>query len=319
MNEESSFSSPLLKATSIEELLTNPALPDLQKSLIPYLPRQRWFGAKSRAIQTVRVTDWAKLPGLDAALVFLEVTHDDGSKSVYLVPLAISNGKEAMSIRARQPASIAASVMTPKGAGIVHDALSLEDARQGILKLIETNGEIHTQKGVIQGRCSSVFVTARGTGQLASRTASAEQSNTSILYGSKLILKLFRRLEPGENPDTEIGRFLTETAHFSGIAPFLGDITLRAGRGEGTTVAMLQGLVANDGDGWQVTLNELAGFYESVAALAAPKDLVEHAGAHLSAAGLLGERTAEMHLALATPTENPAFRAEPFTSKELSA
>ena len=56
------------------------------------------------------------------------------------------------------------------------------------------------------------------------RTGSAEQSNTSILYGTQLIMKIFRRLQPGENPDTEIGRFLTETAHFPRIAPFLGDI-----------------------------------------------------------------------------------------------
>src|SRR5271170_777691 len=102
---------------------------------------------------------------------------------------------------------------------------------------------------------------------------SAEQSNTSIFYGDKFILKLFRRLQPGENPDTEIGRFLTETAHFTRIAPFLGDITLSRKSGESTTVAMLQGLIKNEGDGWQWTLDDLSHYYDSVAHLPLPDDL----------------------------------------------
>src|SRR5208282_2667225 len=76
----------------------------------------------------------------------------------------------------------------------------------------------------LQGHKSSAFDSARGSGPLPARTGSAEQSNTSILYDQKLILKLFRRLQPGENPDAEIGRFLTEAAHFPRIAPFLGEI-----------------------------------------------------------------------------------------------
>jgi maltose alpha-D-glucosyltransferase/alpha-amylase len=157
---------------------------------------------------------------------------------------------------------------------------------------------------------------------LTSRTSSAEQSNTSILYDQRLILKLFRRIQPGENPDAEIGRFLTETARFPRIAPFLGEI-----RGNNTTtLAMLQGLVENEGDGWQWTLDELSRFYESVAALGSPPNpamadspnaVREHAALSLEAAGLLGRRTAEMHLALATPTDNPYFVAECFITDDL--
>ena len=170
---------------------------------------------------------------------------------------------------------------------------------------------------------------------MPSRTGSAEQSNTSILYGAKYILKLFRRLQPGENPDTEIGRFLTETAQFSRIPPFLGEITLRPKDGERITIAMLQALIENEGDGWQWTLDELSQYYDTVATLPAPQDLGtpasfltdgsspeiarEQAGLYLEAAALLGRRTAEMHLALATPTHNPAFLAEDFTTADLVA
>ncbi len=152
-------------------------------------------------------------------------------------------------------------------------------------------------------------------------------------------MKLFRRLQPGENPDTEIGRFLTEVAHFPRIAPYLGEI--RSGE---TTVAMLQGLIENEGDGWQFTQEELARYYESVVTCPAPTDVGampsflrevgadvvpaaarEHAGLYLEAAALLGRRTGEMHLALATSTEGlgdevrAAFEAERFTTETLRA
>jgi maltose alpha-D-glucosyltransferase/alpha-amylase len=319
----------------IEGLLTSPGSDLLQKLLISYLPHQRWFGAKSRVIKSVTVLDSAELPGLNAALVFLELTYDDDSTSVYQLPLTITTGEAAEAIRASDPTSILATVTTSSGPAILHDAVAREDVRQAILQLIEVNSHLPTRYGTFVGHRSSAFAEARGTGLLPARTGSAEQSNTSILYDAKLILKLFRRLQPGENPDTEIGRFLTETAQFPRIPPFLGDITLRSKDGEPTTIAMLQGLIENEGDGWQWTLDELSHYYDTVATLPAPQDLGspasfltasdpselarEHAGLYLDAAALLGRRTAEMHLALAAPTHNPAFVAEGCTTGDMVA
>ena len=319
----------------IEGFLTAPGLSLLQQLLTTYLPHQRWFGAKSRTIKTVSVIDSAELPSLNAVLVFLQLTHDDDSTSVYQLALTVTTGEAAEIIRASDPGTIVATVSTAQGPAILHDAIAHEDVRQAILSLIETNGQLPTRNGVLVGHTSSAFLEVRGTEPLPARIASAEQSNTSILYDAKLILKLFRRLQPGENPDTEIGRFLTETAHFPRIAPFLGDITLRPKDGEPITIAMLQGLVENEGDGWQWTLDELSHYYDTVATLPAPQNLGtypsflstsepselarEHAGLYLDAAALLGRRTAEMHLALATPTRNPAFFAECFTTVDLVA
>lgn len=333
MSEINNTADPALNVAGIEDLLAGPGLEILQKRLISYLPRQRWFGAKSRTIKEVEVLDTAKFPDLDAALFFLQLTYDDGSTNVYHLGLAISRGEEAERIRASDPASIVAAISAPAGPAILHDAVALEAVRQTALNLIETNGKLRTRLGVLQGHRSSAFAAIRGVGPLPGRTGSAEQSNTSVIYGGKLIMKLFRRLQPGENPDTEIGRFLTETAHFTRIAPFLGDITLKSDIGEPTTFAMLQGLVENEGDGWQWTLEELSHYYDSVATLPSRPDLVvplslhiekeslarDRIGSYLDAAALLGRRTAEMHLALATPTDNPAFTAEPFTAEDLVA
>jgi maltose alpha-D-glucosyltransferase/alpha-amylase len=334
-----------LLSPTLDGLLTGTGLELLQQILPTYLPHQRWFGAKSRTIKTVCVLDWVQLPNIHAALVFLELTYENAAegeaKDVYQLPLTISTGEDAENIHSAAPGSIIATLATPDGPAVLHDAVAREDLRQALLELIASDTKIPTQNGMIEGRKSSAFATARGEGPLPARTGSAEQSNTSILYDAKLIMKLFRRLQPGENPDTEIGRFLTEIAYFPRIAPFLGDIRLTAENSEPITVAMLQGLVENEGDGWQWTLDELSRYYESVATTPVPqgtgkqpsfldtltrdadgeahKFAREHAGLYLDAAALLGRRTAEMHLALATPTGDPAFTAEAFSVADLEA
>lgn len=195
-----------------------------------------------------------------------------------------------------------------------------------------TAGDPIPHSGRLDARASSALAELLHAEHPVSRVGSAEQSNTSILYGNKLILKLFRRLQPGENPDVEIGRFLTETAKFPGIAPFLGEISITPQGGEKTTIAMLQGLVANHGDGWQWFLDQLQSYLTAVDPLPAPPvapspnflrdgahhDLViRNARSAIEAAATLGRRTAEMHLALATPTEDQAFAAEPLTREDL--
>jgi maltose alpha-D-glucosyltransferase / alpha-amylase len=360
--------------TMWRDLLAGPGHTLIQELLPAYLARQRWFGAKSRTISNVRILDWVELPSIPAAIVFIAITYvdamPDASPDIYQLPLALTTGAEAADLRTAAPASILASLTSAEGPAVLHDATAREDVRQSLLTLIETETtltavtaaaplgsssglqpaeENPVEEGAsapaptLAGHPSTAFVEARGTGPLPARTGSAEQSNTSILYDQKLILKLFRRLQPGENPDTEIGRFLTEVAHFPRIAPFLGEIR---GSREGnrtppeqqTTLAMLQGFVENEGDGWAFTLDELARFYESVATLPMPADtgsqptfLAEptaadipadaraHAGLSLDAAALLGRRTAELHLALATQTDDPAFAPDPFTLEFLAA
>jgi len=327
------------KSDGIAALLIGPGLNVLEQLLPGYLQRQRWFGAKSRGIASVQILDFVLLPEEatpTTALCFLQLTYDDATADTYQLPLCIS---DSLDLRETAPAAILATVTTPSGPAILHDASASDAFRQRLLSMIETSGTFPTPTGTIQATPSVAFAEARGTGPLISRTGAVEQSNTSILYGNKLILKLFRRLQPGENPDTEIGRFLTEVAHFPRIAPFLGDIRSLAAdgseSGEPTTLAMLQGLVPNEGDGWKWTLDELSRYFDSCATCPVPRDTGtypsfladsptsetarEHAGLYLEGAALLGRRTAEMHLALATPTEDPAFAAEPFTPADLAA
>ena len=160
----------------------------------------------------------------------------------------------------------------------------------------------------------------------------AEQSNTSLVYQDKLILKLFRRLEEGVNCDLEVGRFLTEKIGFQHIPALAGALEYHGVSGEPITVAILQQFVPNQGDAWEYAHGALGRCFER--ALANPRrptipqrPLVEMAaqdiepsageivGDFLNAADLLGQRTAELHLALASDNETPNFAPEPFTSQ----
>lgn len=196
-------------------------------------------------------------------------------------------------------------------------------------------GETAPFHGVLEARRSLLFPQSPRWRQLTSRVGSAEQSNTSILYGDKFILKLFRRLQPGENPDVEIGRFLTETAQFQRIPKFLGEISITPESEEKSTIAMLQELAANEGDGWSWFLAQFGDYLTSVAGTAPPKpskraslledapddstEIRTYAGKSFEAAELLGKRTAELHLALATPTTDPAFAPEPLGRDNLES
>ena len=340
MQEQSEAVAAGLEADGWKALTTGAGLDLLQATLPAWLARQRWFGAKSRSIQEVRVQQWAAITS-DVAIFYMDVQFSDSEVDTYQLPLALSTGAAADAVATSAPHSILATLRTEAGPIILHDAAVHEDFRQSLLAMIaeEQHTTLNTptrEQGAVAmlaATRSGLFTTVRGDGPLPARTGSAEQSNTGILFDSKMILKLFRRIQPGLNPDVEIGRFLTEVAHFPRIAPFLGEIAITSSEGTVTAVAILQELVPNEGDGWQWTVDELARFYESVATCPPPQDegdaatflrpgripaqAQERAGLYLEAAALLGRRTAEMHLALATETEDKAFRARATTADDL--
>ena len=314
-----------------------------EERLLPdYLPRQRWFGAKSKTIVSTRVTDWAPLAsesGSSIALAFLEVSYTEGDPETYLLPLMLVFGDAAAALRESSPNAVIGAALAPGETGVLADAMYTDAAASALLDLIAHGGELPMRAGALRGTPSSIFTELRGDANAAlpPRRSSAEQSNTSIFFGERLIMKLFRRRQFGPNPDTEIGRFLTEESAFRNIAPFGGSIEYTANGQEPATIAMLQGLVRNEGDGWEWTLEELARYYEGALASQYPRDYLpkpgeplnptspamhqarDAAGIYLDAACTLGRRTAEMHLALAQPTQDPAFAVETMSVDDLRA
>jgi maltose alpha-D-glucosyltransferase/alpha-amylase len=312
-------------------------------NLPQYLPQQRWFAGKARTIKAARIVNWAPIKEPHSALALVEVQFETGEPEVYQVPLAITLGAAANELRRVAPSAIIASVLSAKMDGLLHDGVHDDNVCLEFLSLIENGSELRASDGsVIRGVRGQVFQKILGSAEapLAVRRSTAEQSNTSIVYGDRFILKLFRRLEPGLNPDAEIGRHLTEKTSFDRIPPFAGSIELEpaADDAEPTILTMLQGLVANEGDGWKWTIEELDRYFETCAPLPFPENanaemedslkLAEHSdsqvardhlGIYLDAAATLGRRTAELHLALAAPSDDPAFTPEPLTPENFQA
>jgi maltose alpha-D-glucosyltransferase/alpha-amylase len=286
------------------------------EGLLPaYLQRQRWFGGKSRNIVRAKIDDSLLFDENRSALVWVTVEYDGGDPDTWLLCLAMSFGAEAEALRDSAPHQILALAGSAALSGVLHDGMLRPGAPAALLEILAGGTELPTRQGSrhgsLRGLPGAALSVLRGPQPLAPRPAGAEQSNSSAIFGDRLILKLFRRQQPGPNPDVEIGRFLTETAKFSHIPPFAGSMEYRRDGQEPTTLALLQGLVPNEGDGWQWTLEELDRYYESAAsarslpaALPESGDAIapearEHAGMFLEAAAMLGRRTAEMHLALA--------------------
>jgi maltose alpha-D-glucosyltransferase / alpha-amylase len=317
---------------------------ELEETVFPeFIVRQRWFGGKSRQISGIKIQDWAALSGGAGALAFVEVQYADGNAEMYLVALGLIFGQAAADLAEQHPGAVITRVDSVDGEGSLYDAMFGEAATQTLLDLIAGSGKLVSRNGTIQGLPSTAFSGLRGAAPLSPRLSSAEQSNTSVLFGDKLIMKLFRRQQPGPNPDTEIGRYFTERTSFTNVAPFGGSIEYRREGQEPSTIAMLQGLVANEGDGWQWTLEELDRYYETAAAKTFPQDQLqethldlierseaagspidrEHVGMYLEDAALLGKRTAEMHVALArSPSDgapDPAFLPELIASHDVDA
>ncbi|MGH9664034.1 MAG: putative maltokinase, partial [Bryobacteraceae bacterium] len=322
-----------------ETLLSGSGRVTLERVALPaYLPKQRWFGGKSRRIAETSITDWTEFAGPASVLALVEVRYEDGSAESYFLAVGMSFAGAADAIRSTAPAAVLCEIVSNEGAGVLYDAVLNDEVCAALLACIDGRRELRTHKASIRGVPSSLFAEARGPAEtpLPPVRGSAEQSNSSILFGNRLILKLFRRQEPGPNPDCEIGRYLTEQAGFTRIPPFVGAIEYVQDGAPTATLAMLQQLVANEGDGWRWNLEQLERYYEDHARLPFPADAevlgksifalseaeplglaADRLGLSLDSAATLGRRTAEMHVALAGDIADPAFSPEPLLAEDL--
>ena len=299
--------------------------------------RQRWFGRKSRVIDSVSVSDFADLPEIAAALLLLDVRYAEGGRESYFVPLVRVPTDRMLGMRDKHRDALLATCQG--GQGAFFDAAVDDGFCQWLLGAIERGESVRFERGTMVGVPGRLLSTLRGDpGEvLPASRSTAEQSNTSVRYGEKLILKLFRRPSSGPNPDCEMVYHLSEKCGFSHIPRFGGALEFVDREGVRFTLGMLQELVANQGDGWTWSLEELRLYYEAHAVEPAPPALAEASkrsllalseeplpeavtagmGLYLEAVATLGRRTAEMHQMLAAESEDPAFRPQPLDRSEL--
>ena len=312
---------------------------DLERVLPNYLKMRRWFRGKARAIRTARIFDVLPVPnaGVSACFTLVQVDYTEGDPQMYLLPIAYTAGDHADYI-VRENLHWVVSRIRLKDKneeGILYDPLIEREFCEELLRVIARGRRLKGSEGELAAKPTKAFRTifSASDAPLEPSILKAEQSNTSVVFRDRFILKLFRCLEEGVNPDLEIGLFLTEKS-FPHIPPVAGILEYRRGRSVPMTLGILHGFVANQGDVWDYTQDVLADYFEHVLVrraelqdISPPRehvlDLTEHdfqpmvrdiIGPYLESAHLLGQRTAELHIALASLPDAPEFVPEAFST-----
>jgi maltose alpha-D-glucosyltransferase/alpha-amylase len=309
----------------------------LEAALPSYLPNCRWFRSKAMHLKSAKIADL--MPVSDQAagayLTLIDVEFSDAESETYILPLAVADAHEAHQRRSHAPHSAIADIhfagRNGEKEGLVYDATGDRAFALAMLETIERHRRLRGVVGeAVGGAVRDPRALAEGSAG-EPRLLTAEQTNSSIAFGEQVIFKLFRRIESGVSPDLEIGRFLTERAGFTHVPPMAGWLEYRVGRAEPRTMGVLTGFVHNHGDAWEYTRRELNRYFERAATrnnlieppagpLAALIDVetpdraaADMIGAYIDMARLLGRRTAELHLALASDPDDPAFAPEPLS------
>jgi maltose alpha-D-glucosyltransferase / alpha-amylase len=306
----------------------------LEAALPEYLATQRWFGGQDRSLQSVEIREVVPLAHGEAPpgyLTLVQVTYRDGEPETYVLSLTWVTDDHAADSPDRR--AKVARLIVDEQAGLLVDGIWDPRVGSALLSLVARGARIEADGSTVTAAPTPPFreLLASASGVLEPSPVHAEQSNTSVVFGDLFILKLFRRFEEGINPELEIGRFLTEDRNFPNIAPVAGAIEYRR-RAYTGTLAILQSYLPNEADARQYVLDTLGRYYDealirrlelaaapvprpplfTLAAGETPELARDRIGLLLEEVRLLGQRTGELHLALADSRGRPEFEPEPF-------
>ncbi len=320
------FSGGRASATTVRRAIAATAQELLQhKVLAPYIASKRWFAAKGHAIERIEIREQGEMNTAQGSwlLTLIEVHCAGLAPQTYFLPMAIcwedDTGEE--NLHALAPWTLA-RVRQKDRTGILYGAFGDDRFCRALVQGIGQNLDLPLGKGRIEFRAGSRFAELEsGIGE-AVRHPALEQSNTAVYFGNRLFLKGYRRLQPGTNPEVEVGRFLTEESPFAHIVPVAGAVEFHRADGQTMTLALLQEYVENQGTGWNHAVDYLERFLAEHLADLAPHPAESGASPHgyfLALMDVLGRRTAELHRAFCRSTGNAAFEPEPVTAADLAA
>jgi maltose alpha-D-glucosyltransferase/alpha-amylase len=320
--EAAAYVPPALPCTTPHRLLVGDERPTLEDALGDFLATRRWFGGRGFRLTSIRIEEAVELGNVFVLVARIE--YADRETERYVLPLAT-----VMEARYVAPHAIVAQLTMPGQDATLVDAMEDGPSARAVLAAIIARTRAPGFGGAIDA--TPLIPLEAPDGEPAN--ISAQHAAAAIRYGDRYLLKSFRRLEEGESPEIELGRFLNARA--PGLTPaVVGTIEYSRNRAEPSTLAVLQAYVPNEGTAWAHAREEMRRFFERVltrhrddaAPAPAPRPLVELAvaeppavvrdviGAYLDLAALLGKRTAEMHLALASNVEDASFTPVPYST-----
>ncbi|HZW74211.1 MAG TPA: hypothetical protein VFF43_11725, partial [Caldimonas sp.] len=289
-----------------------------ERDVLPaFLARSRWFAEKDSAQVTARLKATVPLGGRDAGLELAIVEGKNGrDRAEYMLPVAVkwtrfNNERE-------NPKALAAARQGARE-GTLFDVAADERFIAVMLDLMRGSERIDCDGRQLEFNPGATFPADPTDFGGPVRAIDTEQSNTTALVGNRFVVKLFRRIEPGINPEIEVGRFLTDVAQFPNAPALLGSVEL-VEESKRSTLAVVHAFVENQGEAWTVTSAYLDRFVEEQRLLATD-DAVQsdELTAYQRLMALIGHRLGQMQIALAGRDDIEAFSPEPITSEDSTS
>jgi maltose alpha-D-glucosyltransferase/alpha-amylase len=301
----------------MEELLEAPCRTTLEQNALPaWLPKRRWFASKDTAIDAVHIAYGVRFgdPQHPVLLSEIEVTSA-GQVSRYQLPFGFLGEDQFTSALPQQLAL--ARVRRVRQVGLVTDAFSLDTYIRGVIQGLQAKTVLDSTDGEIRFEPTAQLAKLELNDESEVRYLAAEQSNSSVVVGGSLVLKLIRKVSAGVHPELEMGAYLTE-AGYEHISPLLGSVIRHDADGQDNLLMIAQGYLSNQGDAWGWTQNNLERAIrdELAEAISEQEQHYNALGELADFAGLLGQRLGEMHQVLAAPTTNKAFKPEVTSLKD---
>ncbi|MEP7287035.1 MAG: maltose alpha-D-glucosyltransferase [Chloroflexota bacterium] len=330
---------PVLNVTGTwSNILSQAGQAQLEAVLPGYLRERRWFQSKAKEIRVIKIADTIAVPNTDAYLMLMTVSYRADDDEIYMLPVCFATGEQIAQLRQRQPNAIISDLVVESDghsiSGVLFDAVGEPSVCSAFIRLIHKNRKVKGSRGTLVPSVTPGLAEVWDEDIVQQPTVLGyEQSNTSIRYDESMIFKLVRKVAEGINPELEILRFFNgKTVN---VPPLLGSLEYKPDKGEAMALGVLQLYTVNQGDAWRYTLSWLARYLEDALVKSSggptnlpavptgsfielmqqdiPKTAEELLGEYLAGARKLGQRTAEMHIALASDTINEDFKPEPYS------
>jgi maltose alpha-D-glucosyltransferase / alpha-amylase len=324
-------------AENWQEVFTGKPRAKFEAVLPDYFRSQPWFASQAKTIKQATIKECFRVPlpdGTAAELALVQVDYVDAVSELYAVSLAFAIGDAANQFRALG----AAELTSPDAAasGVIYEAFATPAFARELIELISRRERLHNEMGELESsRTPALRQILNGFVLPDPSWRNTEEGNATLIFGDKIVLKFFRRVGQGVNPELEIGRFLTDS-NFPHSPPLLGALEYRPRENADApmTLAVAKAYVPHAKNAWKFTLDAITSYYDGVFASAAqghipppalpahplklwhhnpPAEVADHVGTYLESARLLGVRTSELHLALASGDAGGEFSTEPMT------
>jgi maltose alpha-D-glucosyltransferase/alpha-amylase len=299
-----------------------------------YILKSRWFRGKSRKIRELEILDAVPLNTgkLNSYMLIVEVFYLEGKNEKYILPVSVGIGEELFELKHSCPEAIISSVEVDGQEGLLFDGSNNKEVRDLYLRLIVQRSKTKSKKGEIVGVSARKLNNRISKAELplSSKVLGVEQSNTSVLYDYRFFFKMYRSPEEGNNPEPDLIKALTEHTDFRNFPAYAGALEYRRGK-EKMELGLLVDFLPNEGSVWDFTQNAIERFFDSITAdsevltlyVQGKSNISEMVGEEkqndlmdpffIKRIELLGQRTAEMHMALSSIKNNKDFAEEPFS------